>query len=188
MEINYKLAAYIMLSAAIGIYGVMFFFKSQKTIAAVLYLILSILIFLFFGLRWFGDKASSNAPKSWPPIINSCPDYLTAYTRTVNGQKIPTCIDLLGVSTGSYGSNGVVRKWDSSMSITNPPTSDEYYFDPRMPTATVAGESPYQQLCTRTKLAGLTWEGICDGENCFDPTVPGSTSGSSGTAGCPASA
>lgn len=188
MEINYKLAAYILLSAAIGIYGVMYFFKSQRTISAVLYLILAILIFLFFGLRWFGNKASSNASTSWPPIINSCPDYLTAYTRTVNGTKVPTCIDLIGVSTGSYGSNGVVKKWESSMSINNPPTTDEYYFDPTMPTASIAGESPYQQLCNRTKAAGLTWEGICDGENCFEPTVPGSTAGGSGSSGCPASA
>jgi hypothetical protein len=186
MEINYKLAAYILLAAAIGIYGVMWFFKSGRSIGGVLYLVLAILIFVFFGLRWFGGVASSNAPTAWPPVINSCPDYLTAFKRTVAGKQINTCIDTIGVSTKSYG-NGGIKKWEPSMRFDNPPTDDGYYFDPTMPAQTVGGVKPIEALCQRTMAAGLTWEGVCDGENCYIQNADSSTA-TAGGAGCPAPA
>jgi hypothetical protein len=178
MEINYKLAAYVLFTVGVGLLGVMWFFRSQRAIGAIIYLILSILIFVFFGLRLFADSTTNST--MWPPVINTCPDYLTSYERVKGtGQKELTCIDLIGVS-----SNGALKKWDAAVHFTSPPTDDSYYFNP-VASTTAGGDSVARQLCNRSLEAGLTWEGICDGENCYEPIVPGSTA-AKGKSGCPA--
>jgi hypothetical protein len=186
MEIKYSLIAYILITAILGIYGVAWFFQSQRNIGAILFLILSVLVFVFFGLRWFGNVASSNEYTSWPPVINTCPDYLTAFMRPVGNGKKLQCVDLLGVSTKAYG-QGAIEKWSDDLTATSYPQDDKYYFDPSPPTNLPAGITPQQELCNRCLTAGLTWEGICDGENCYAPTAA-SVIAAGGAGACPPSA
>jgi len=137
-------------------------FRSNRTISAFLYLILAVLVLVFFGLRWFqygtGGKDISG---QWPPIVNTCPDYLTYYERTGAGNtKVKSCIDLIGVSR-----NSALKK----MPPTFPgivPTEDaahKYFFD-------LTGTQ--QELCQRCITNGLTWEGVSNGESCYSPTNP----------------
>jgi hypothetical protein len=141
---SYKLIFYVLFCVFIGLTITMQLMKSQRPISGILYLILAILIFVFFGLRWFGASGAGRAVQ-WPPIINSCPDYLTKYERTKNGVKTQTCIDLVGVSK-----NCALKKWPSDGST---PSNDAFYF-------TLDGKT-METKCADAKAAGLTWE-MCD--------------------------
>jgi hypothetical protein len=142
---------------------------------AIIFCIAAIIISIMFGIKWFGASNSilSNAPVSWPPFINTCPDYLTYYERQLpNGTKQKTCIDQIGVST-----NGVLKVFPNDGIA---PSANEYYFD-----LTVSSTDPANKnkvLCANAMAAGLTWEGITNGESCA--AVGGTDPGSAPAASC----
>jgi hypothetical protein len=157
--------------------GTAYFGMSGQYIGAGIFLVVSILCFVVFGLRWFGPQGQLiNQTQNWPPALNTCPDFLTYFNRPASaGTTQPTCVDTIGVSR-----NGAIQKFPAD-GATNPPAGDNYYF------RLISGESR-GDLCTRLTQAGLTWEGIYDGENCLSqgtgqPTGPGSAVGP--VPGCP---
>lgn len=182
---NYYMLIYILFCIGIGFGGLMFFVRSGQYVGAVTFLIGAILVFVFFGLRWFQN--ATNAPwqtKSWPPVINTCPDYLMYYERSVSDMSgkttiQPTCVDTLGVSTKPEK----LMKWPGSA-----PTNDkeEYYFK-----LTFTATEPAKLLaekCERSLEYGVTWEGICDGDSCAKyrpPVEPGAGGGAAGGGACP---
>jgi hypothetical protein len=126
-------------------------------------------------MKWFSENSLfAQTPGQWPPNINTCPDYLTYYKRTINDvSKQNTCIDMIGVSK-----NKGLEVFPSSGT---PPTDDKFYFNLMSPiTNPLLNRSA---LCALARSKGLTWEGITNGEGCA------SSSGSTvATAGCPAPA
>ena len=141
-----KLIMYVLFCIFIGLGGVVRLFKMDRTISAVVYLILTVLIFTLFGLRWFGKDGGADSTSQWPPVVNMCPDYLTAYTlNRSDGTKIPTCIDTVGVSK-----NCRLKLWPKDAVM--PPGSDDYYFPL---------DGTMEEKCKRAKDYGLSWE-ACD--------------------------
>ena len=130
--------------------------QSGRQTAALICLVFFILIFVFYGIRWFSGSSLTNYTGAWPPIINTCPDYLLYYKR---GSK-PTCVDTLGVNR----SGGLLKPWTKDDTPQNPPADDAKYF----PYIYKSGMNPtdIQNLCILTQQAGLTWEGITNGESC----------------------
>jgi hypothetical protein len=160
-RLDYSFIAYVFICIVIGIGLFRVLSNSGRTWSAMVVLILSILIFVFYGLRWFTDtgqsKFSYNGP--WPPIINMCPDYLVYFK---NG-NLDTCVDMLGISK-----NGGLKPWTKEDNPRNPPQDQEKYF----PNVYKPGmsETELTTLCNETIRAGLTWEGITNGESCtFKP-------------------
>ena len=79
--ISFSLIIYILVSSVISLSAINYFYSKQQTIGALLSLILLILIFTFYGLRWFEGgqvKGGDTSNAVWPPIVNMCPDYMTA--------------------------------------------------------------------------------------------------------------
>ena len=154
---DYAFIAYVFLAIVVTAGAGMQLFQSNRMWTAILVLILFTLIFYFFGIRWFrGTSLLGGYQGSWPPIINACPDYLVYYRR---GQQ-DTCVDLLGVNR----SGGVLVPWTQEDSPQNPPADDRKYFPYVYKSTMKAAE--LQQLCNYTQQAGLTWEGITNGESC----------------------
>lgn len=156
-----KLAIYIIAAIALCGLGAYQLNKMQYTISAFLFVACAGFICILYGLRWFGsDPASvfSSTPGSWPPMINTCPDYLTFYMRDVGGVKKKTCIDTIGVSR-----NGTLKVFvkDSTGAA---PSGDESYFS--LDTTTTETTARNKELCQRAISNGLTWEGITNGESC----------------------
>ena len=156
---------------------------SSQTTAAVLFFLSALVLFIVFGNKWFGSSSSvfSSAPVSWPPTINTCPDYLVFYERAMpDGTKQDTCIDRLGVSK-----NGALKMFPADGVA---PASDDFYFSLSGKRTDAAGRN--QELCQRAISAGLTWEGITNGESCITSAGPVAPvgPGSSGSSGCPVSA
>jgi hypothetical protein len=154
---NFYFIAYIFLAIGVGL-GVPFkLFQTGRMISAILFLILSIFIFIFFGVRWFSSGAVVGLyTGSWPPLINTCPDYLVYYKKGT----VDTCIDLIGVNR----SGGALAPWSQDDNPKNPPQAANKYF----PFTYKAGMSndQLQILCNSAQQLGLTWEGITNGESC----------------------
>lgn len=96
-EINWYLTLYYVVCILLGVNVVGSLYKSDQPIAAIMSILLLLMIFIFFGLRWFGTpdpKDSSKCPdpnntnsqtgnkcRTFPPSINLCPDFMVAYTE-----------------------------------------------------------------------------------------------------------
>jgi len=172
-SISYSMIAYIFLAIVIGLTVPMKIMQSGRQTAALICLVFFILIFVFYGMRWFGSGTLSNYTGSWPPIINTCPDYLLYFKRGAQ----PTCVDMIGVNR----SGGLLKSWAKGDNPQNPPNDDAKFF----PYIYSSGMNPadIKKLCVLAQQAGLTWEGITNGESCTytpPPTVlgPGSAASS----------
>lgn len=154
---DYSFIAYILVVIIVCLGTFSSLNNSDRLWAAILTLVLFVLIFTFYGMRWFRDTTSVfSYTGSWPPIINMCPDYLVYFKR---GNQ-DTCVDLIGVNR----SNGGLKRWAKEDTPANPPGDSSKYFPfvykPGMTDKELAN------LCRKTMDAGLTWEGITNGESC----------------------
>jgi len=174
---NIYLGIYIVAAILVIAGGAFSLNKNENTIGAILFFVGSFVIFIVFGLKWFSPGSTfSETPVSWPPQINSCPDYLVYYNRTMpDGTTQGTCIDLIGVSKN--GSLKVFPKDTNSA-----PTAADYYFS--LQTQSNDPASKNAELCQRAISFGLTWEGITNGESCITPSGPVGPSGGGGNS-CP---
>jgi len=174
--INLKLIAYIIIAIIVEIIAIIYGIRSQPPmfLMLVIFVPLSIYIFIIYGIQWFGDKGPfNNAQIPWPPAINSCPDFLTAYNIPAKGTTpaITGCIDIIGVAKG--GSLKHRPTGQPEPAPTAPITASKtdangatMLLDTGFFATNVAGET-VAQVCTRCQTAGVTWEGVWDGQSCF---------------------
>jgi hypothetical protein len=149
-------------------------------LATFLFFVGAVIVFTVYGLRWFASEGSlfSQTPVQWPPTINTCPDYLVYYGRKMaDGSIQNTCIDMIGVSK-----NGSLKVFPKNGT---PPTTDDYYFSLVTKSSDTAAKNA--ELCQRTIAAGLTWEGISNGESCITPAGNEPVPTNGGGNGCPSS-
>jgi len=166
---NIKLLFYILVAILIEFAFISFAMSANKYIIMAIFIPLSLFIFVVYGQRWFGsDGLYSNKNVQWPPAMNTCPDFLTAYVVPKNGSVSPIkgCVDPIGVSR-----NGGFKRLTSETPSSAPSAAMTVDAAKNMGVVDffpiqVALETP-TQLCSRLQTAGLTWEGIYDGENCY---------------------
>ena len=87
---NIKLIIYVIGCILILTWGTYQVFQAYQMLGAIVYFAGALYVCIIYGIRWFNKNASSSATV-WPPVINTCPDYLTYYEREVNGTKVPSC-------------------------------------------------------------------------------------------------
>ena len=163
---SWYLILYIFSAIVIGTWPTVTLFQGGRSIAAIIYVVLILLVLIFFGLRWFWYGGGDDSSVQWPPVINACPDYLTFFNRpssTAASGTTPSCIDLVGVSR-----NGALAKWRPEFSTENPPTDDKYFFS--LATTSTNATARNQELCSNAIAAGLSWEGVTNGESCYAST------------------
>ena len=91
---NIYLIVYIIIACFVTIRYTYTLYQSGDAVTAFFFFIGATTLFVLYGLRWFAKDQSmlSNSPVSWPPTINTCPDYLTYYQLTEGGIKYDMCI------------------------------------------------------------------------------------------------
>ena len=154
---SYSFIAFIFVCLVIWITAVVKLSKMPRAVSSIIVAVLFLLIFIFYGQRWFYGPAINNDPNgTWPPIINMCPDYLLYFKR--NG--VDTCIDMSGINR----SGGSRKSWTQDDNFQNPSTDNAKYF----PYVYKPGmtDGAIKNLCTQAMAVGLTWEGITNGESC----------------------
>lgn len=172
---DFALILYILFSVAAGIGGTMYLVQSERTLGAFLYFVGAILIFTFYGLRWFtGDslKTTRYESKSWPPFVNACPDFLTLTERTVGSRKEKVCVDLIGVSESQS-----LQRLTNASELGNNNKIFPLHLDK-------SGPARIRSLCSECKNKGVTWEGVYDGVACVATgSVPNASGGSDSAEG-----
>lgn len=174
--LNIYLIIYVVLAILVLSGGTYKTMNGGMTTSAILFFLGALVVLIVFGLKWFSKGSIfSETPVSWPPTINTCPDYLVHYERKMSdGTTKESCIDLIGVSK-----NGALKVFPKDGVA---PTNDEYYFS--LSTNSSDATKKHAELCQRAITFGLTWEGITNGESCLTPAGPVAP-GSSGSGGCP---
>jgi hypothetical protein len=147
--INYPLLVYILAVIIVVMTTLTSLYSSERLIAAIASFILFILIFTFFGLRWFkyGLASTGTYSGNYPAVINTCPDYLSVYKDSTG----TFCVDTVGVALTQSSLKTLTR------GSTPGPTNK---FTPiYTPGAT---QAQMDAMATAAKAAGLSWEGITD--------------------------
>jgi len=171
---NIYIAIYIIFVLGVLIGGTYKIKKYELNLTAIIFGIGALVIFIIFGIKWFSKNALfSKTPVSWPPMSNTCPDYLIYYGRkTANGIE-DMCIDTIGVSK-----NGALKLFPKGTE----PSDNDFYFPLMTKSSDPIGR--IKELCERAIKYGLTWEGITNGESCTILNEDG-TPGSSNINNCP---
>lgn len=130
-SLSYPFIMYVLICLSLGMYLVKYMYDQNKPISAMIVLILVIMVFMFFGKRWFqygqlkgtsawtqanslaqsgsvastssecGSSSNGSLPTGWPPVVNHCPDFMT-----LDGSG--KCVDsskLYGTGTSSSRTN-----------------------------------------------------------------------------------
>jgi len=153
-KVNWYMVAYILGSIIGLVYGTNYIYSTGQT-RGVIFAIGALIVLVYFGFRWFGSKIEK--PKNWPPIINMCPDYLTYVP------ELPGCVDMLGVTTNPAGLQKINPSEMKTLVINNSQKVFEYT-SKDVKNAKVASE--LQAICDRCRSAGVSWEGVYDGDVC----------------------
>jgi hypothetical protein len=156
MKIDYNVIAYVLFVIVTTMTTLSYLYRSERIVAAVTVFILFVLIFTFYGVRWFKDGKSITTGSSkkgpFPPVINTCPDFLSLITRTgssSNAGKL-ACVDTMGVSR-----NQTILK-TFKKDVDEPSASEEYFFY----TVYTRDMTNTAALKTAADNAMLSWEGI----------------------------
>jgi hypothetical protein len=151
MEINYKLIAYVLFVIVTTMSALSYLYRSERIVAAVAVFILFVLIFTFYGIRWFKEGKSistgNNANGPFPSVINTCPDFLSVMTKN-DGTQV--CIDTMGISRNKT----ILTTWTQG-TTEETATSNHYFTNIYTP-----GMTDVSELKTAAEGAMLSWEGI----------------------------
>jgi hypothetical protein len=153
-KVNWFMIVYIVGSIIGLVYGTNKVYATGQT-RGVLFAIGALIVLVYFGLRWFGNRI--RLPRNWPPVINMCPDYLTYVSSA------PGCVDMLGVSRSSSGITKTKQSEVASIRKGNMQKLFEYTSEDVAAAKTV---EDLKQICDRCRSAGVTWEGVWDGDTC----------------------
>ena len=153
-KVNWYLVLYILASIAGLVYGTNKLYSTGQ-VRGVLFAVGALIVLVYFGLRWFGSRI--NKPKSWPPVINMCPDYLT-YIK-----GLPGCVDMLGVTKASAG---LLKSRPSELSSIQRSNRNKVFEFTSEDVRAAKSVSELQIICNRCQEAGVTWEGVYDGDVC----------------------
>ena len=174
-SVNWYLVFYVVFCLAFVVGGITRLLPmGPKTI---IFAVGSVLIFYFFYQRWFGSAGVMNT--SWPPVINTCPDYLT-YMPTLPGVATGGCIDMIGISNNG----GLIPVNDTDMSSQSALTSNKVFPYTSTDVTGARDASSLNAICQQCAMMGLTWEGVYDGDSCMAAsTLKARTAAGSGN--CP---
>ena len=165
--INWYMILYVVVSAMFLVYGTNKVYSTGQ-IRGVIFGIGAGLVLAYFGLKWFGTVPVKN--KRWPPVINMCPDFLTYVPNipSTNGSTtmVPGCVDLLGVTSSTNAASAFVKVLPTSISTLNASMTTKVFPYTSVDVKSVSSTSDLQVICDACQNAGLTWEGVYDGDSC----------------------
>lgn len=152
---DYTFLFYIFVSFVIASGGAYILASNGRIVSALIFFLGAIAIEAFFGMRWFQGTEAKKTAGAWPPVINACPDFLSAHK--VNGKMF--CVDTMGVSTG-----GGIERWTNENQ-----TDARFLFDLH---TEKSGAERIKAICDEARTKKVTWEGVFDGTTCLNNLPP----------------
>jgi hypothetical protein len=181
IRMDWYFILYVIMDMFLGIGMVYYMYRKGQSSGAITLFVMLLLIFIFFGLRWFDKKGnikkavSSSLVKTadgskyqYPPNINLCPDYYGIFT---DKSGTSYCYDI---------NNTYNLKYSTVLGQTRIPSfvdnSDVVY---GYPTKTAC--ATFLKNISMDGDYNVRWEGIWDGMD--KGTCPGVVA--TGASGCP---
>jgi hypothetical protein len=167
---DFWVIVYILLCVAIGGGAVSYFYKLQETTGAMVAMVLLILVFVFYGLRWFeaGElKGTKSSNGNWPPIVNACPDYMSLY-KDASGVYCYDAGNIYGLKSVTAGNAGTVKITingvanQSALVLKNIGTR----------TGAILKDNFKNVISDTTNGKYVKWEGVWDGQSMNTSKVP----------------
>ena len=178
-KVNWYLVGYVLLSIVVTVMGFTRL-NPMGTSRAVIFAIGAVLVFVFFGIRWFSNP--TNTPKTWPPTINMCPDYLTFVPNLANAmsQSGGGCVDLLGVTNSA---SGIMKIKPKEIPTLNSSNTNKVFNYTSTDVKVTTDQERMQIICDQCQASGITWEGVYDGQVCTGMKIIQDLQGRSGGSG-----
>ena len=181
---DYWVILYSLVCIVVGGGFVAMLYNRGQQIGAMSLLVLLILVFLFYGLRWFpGGNLNGTKPSkvAWPPIVNVCPDFMVSWTNKANGRVY--CYDAANI----YGLQAAATAPPLTSGLTIGTSSNQSAYllkDPtqgaatstlaaapaRWPLASAMSTNSSSVLTNTAKY--LRWEGVWDGQTLSAAKAP----------------
>jgi len=163
---DYSLILYALGATAIGLGGSYYLMTGGRLYSAIGFLLASIAVFVYFGLRWFeGMKLKSflrggvDTKMPWPPQVNFCPDFMSLRQIGVGTAARYYCVDTMGVT-------GLPLFTKTSALETTGNNINNILLVKDRTAAT------YATTLNAGRTLGITWEGIFDGRAPSSRTPP----------------
>lgn len=158
-------------------------YNRGQQMGAMALLVLLILVFLFYGLRWFPGgnlNGTKTGAVTWPPIVNMCPDFMVSWkdstgkiycydAANIYGLKSTTAAPPLmaGLTIGSDSNQSAYLVKDpgegtDTSTLASTPT--------RFPMASKLNTNSSEVLTPTAK--SLRWEGVWDGQTLTAAKAP----------------
>lgn len=159
-------------------------YNRGQTMGAMILLVLLLLVFIFFGLRWFpGGNLNGTQPgkMAWPPIVNVCPDFMVSWTDpstkkvycydAANVYNLKTASSapplVAGLSIGTATNQSAYLVKDPTVGST---TSSLGSAPTRWPLVSTLNTRSSDVLTSAAKY--LRWEGVWDGQTITATKAP----------------
>lgn len=179
---DYWVIVYILVCVVVGGSTVAFLYKRGQTMGSMVFLVLILMVFIFYGMRWFpGGNLNGTKPENlpWPPIVNMCPDFTVAWTDPVT--KNVYCHDaanIYGLKTATASSavasgltiNGASGQSGLKLKAANPSKFTKLSQDTAGTVWPILSTANMNSLITSTP--SLRWEGVWDGRTLTTAAAP----------------
>jgi hypothetical protein len=168
---------YSLICVVVGGGAVAFLYKRNQMIGAMLTLVLLILVFTLFGLRWFPKgKLNGSQPEvgSWPPIVNMCPDFMASWKDPATSKIY--CYDAANI----YGLKATTNGNFENGKTVNSVTGQSVILLHNSAGTTPATKNPLQNKLKTTPgditndptSTLIRWEGVWDGRLVTPDRIP----------------
>lgn len=146
---------FIVVALVLLLLGCYVIFKQNKQIEGILLFLFGIAAIFYYWIKFFKVKSEKGV---WPPVINSCPDYLSEVSPSVTGYTQTVCMDFVGVAVPSQ--SRLVQADPTNI----PKSTDSDFMNKSfiVPKSTDEEEDMTTTICNQVRARGLTWAHICD--------------------------
>jgi hypothetical protein len=166
---------YSLICVVVGAGSASFLYKRGQSVAAMIALVLLILVFVFYGLRWFpGGSLNGTKPSggAWPPIVNMCPDFMASFVDSSNKVYCYDAANIYNMKTATAGTAGLATTSpmikgtaQPAYLLQNPGATDK---NP-LKTTLKNGASALTQ---DSNGKYVRWEGVWDGRSVTTDRIP----------------
>ena len=166
---------YSLICVVVGAGSVSFLYKRDQSIAAMIALVLLILVFVFYGLRWFpGGNLNGTKPTGgpWPPIVNMCPDFMASF---VDSSKKVYCYDAANIYNMKSATAGTAGLAATSPTINGARQAAYLLQDPTATNKNPLKTTLKNGASTLTQDSNgkyIRWEGVWDGRCVTTDRIP----------------
>jgi hypothetical protein len=165
MDLSFLIYLFLAITSISG--GTYYFFMRDNQIAGGIYGLGSLIVSVFFGMRWFlPSGVGTTTPGTWPPVINVCPDFMSLVTLTpaassqygVTATPQSVCVDTIGIYKDG------IKRWQ-----TGDVAEDKLFY---LFTNVSDVKARLKKLCDQCTMKKVTWEGVYTDGTCGSVTPP----------------